>query len=102
MNLHQRPPYELVLQGLVLALSLVAVRSQANVYATNIRVNDDITNVVASGATTITITYVLNEPASLGTTIEFLAGNTIVRSVSLPAGDSGTVRGFNVVSWDTG
>jgi len=101
MNLHQKPRLNL-LQGVVLALSLVAVRSQANVYATNIRVNDDITNVVASGATTITITYVLNEPASLGTTIEFLAGNTIVRSVSLPAGGSGTVRGFNVVSWDTG
>ena len=101
MNLHQKPRLNL-LQGVVLALSLVALRAQANVYATNIRVNDDITNVVASGATTITITYLLNEPASLGTTIEFLSGNTIARSLSLPAGGSGTVRGFNVISWDTG
>jgi hypothetical protein len=58
--------------------------------------------VVASGGDTITITYLLNEPASLGTTIEFLSGNSIVRSLSLPAGGSGTVRGFNIISWDTG
>lgn len=102
MNLHQKPRLKLLLQGVVLALSLVALRSQANVYATNIRVNSDITNVVASGGEIITITYALNEPATLGTTIEFLSGNTIVRSLSLPAGGSGTVRGFNVISWDTG
>jgi hypothetical protein len=102
MNLHQKPRLKLLLPGVILALSLATLRSQANVYATNIRVNGDITNVVASGGDTITITYLLNEPASLGTTIEFLSGNTIVRSNSLPAGGSGTVRGFNIVSWDTG
>lgn len=102
MNLHPKPRLNLLLPAVVLALSLVALRSRANVYATNIRVNDDITNVVASGGDTITITYLLNEPASLGATIEFLAGTNMVRSLSLPAGGSGTVRGFNVVSWDTG
>src|SRR4051812_6718132 len=98
MNLHQNPPFKFLLQGLVLALSLLALRSQANVYATNIRVNEGITNVVANGGDIITITYRLNEPATLGATIEFRAGATVVRSLLLPAGGSGTVRGFNVVS----
>ena len=102
MNLHSNSSLKVLLQGVVLAVCFAELRSQANVYASDIHVNDGLTNVLANAGDIISITYRLNEPATGGATIQLLAGNTVVKYRDLPPGGSGTVRGFNVVSWDTG
>src|SRR5215467_8607264 len=70
--------------------------ARANVYATNIKLNGGLTN-----ATTVpaTISYVLNEPASLGVTVKILFGSTVVRTITITNGP-GTALGTNTVIWD--
>jgi hypothetical protein len=103
MNLNRKFSLNLVLSGWLLCLGFFAVTPQlrANVYATNVRVNGATTNLVADAGTNLTIGYVLNEPASLGVTIQIVSGGTVVRSLDFPGGAPGTVRGLNEVTWDT-
>lgn len=75
-----------------------ATRCRANVYATDVRVNDDFTNIVAT-SDPIVISYILNEPASLGTTVQIQSGSTVVQTLEFPSGIQGTLRGFNAVTW---
>jgi hypothetical protein len=91
-----------VFAGLVLGLFILAFagRANANVYATNLRINGGTTNLVTAPTNAITITYVLNEPASLGTTVQILSGTNVVLSLPFPAEGQGTLRGFNSVTWD--
>lgn len=79
--------------------------AHANVYATNIRFAGS----VASSPTNVTvyvpcelsfISYLLNEPASAGVTLEILSGTTVVRTIEIPGGAPGTLRGVNTVEWD--
>jgi hypothetical protein len=47
----------------------------------------------------VAISYILNEPAS-GVTVNILSGITVVRSIPVAAGNQGTLRGANTVTWD--
>jgi hypothetical protein len=84
-----------------LALSTYTPSAHANVYASNIKVNG-----VLQGSATVgqgvgaTITYILNEPASLGLTVQIYSGATLVRAIAIAGGSSGTTQGLNSVVWD--
>jgi hypothetical protein len=81
-------------------LTLFPYRSHANVYATNIRLNGGITNIVIPAGTNMAIGYALNEPATLGVTINISSGATTVRTFTLASPDPGTSQGSNYVVWD--
>jgi hypothetical protein len=102
MKLNRELPWNSVLGGLILGLgmSVFTPRAAANVYATNIRINDGTTNIVASPGDTITISYLLNEPASAGAAVQILSGSVVVYSLNFPPQTQGTLRGFNEVTWD--
>lgn len=101
MKLKQRWAWTSVWGGLVLGLvGMFAAQCQANVYPSDVRLNGGSTNVTALPGDTLTISYVLNEPASLGATVQILSGTTVVQTLDLPAGVEGTLRGFNFVNWE--
>jgi hypothetical protein len=90
-----------VFAGLIaLALAVCAPRANANVYATNIKLNDGTNNVTVSPGTPVTISYILNEPASGGVRIDIGLGAGVARSIALTNGQPGTFRGANSVEWD--
>jgi hypothetical protein len=68
--------------------------ARANVYATDIRLDSSLTNINHSGATPLTITYHLNQPATLGVTIDIWQGTSPVATIS-----GGTNMGLNTVVW---
>jgi hypothetical protein len=87
----------------LLALPLLlsnAVSVRANVYATNIKVNGGLSAVGVPLGATAQISYILNEPASGGVIIKISSTNALVRTITIPAGSPGTLRGTNVVTWD--
>src|ERR1017187_7968834 len=92
-----------ILTGLALGLALAsyAPSAHANVYASNIKINGVLTGSASvaqgSGAT---ITYILNEPASLGLEIQIFSGTNAVRAIVIAGGLSGTSQGLNTNSWD--
>lgn len=93
-----------VRQGLVLTILIVISGSslpsaKANVYATNIKLNSSTTNVIAPPNSSVDISYILNEPATLGVTLKILSGATTVRTLSITNGQ-GTLAGANTVTWD--
>jgi hypothetical protein len=78
---------------LALAVSLLAPSARANVYATDIKgVN------TAFGVNNIT--YVLNEPATLGVTIQISSGAKVLRVLTAPSGANGALVGSNSIVWD--
>src|SRR6267154_3563736 len=87
--------------GLTIGLVMLpcAPSLHANVYATNIRANAS-TNAVVVRGDSISITYHLNEPASMGVTVKILSGATVVRSFNFSGGSPGTDRGLNTLVWD--
>src|SRR5689334_12443327 len=88
---------------LVLAICSFPQRSLANVYATAVKLNGAFTNVVAgpvtNGATNVVISYVLNEPATAGVTVQVKLGTATVRTFTLSSGP-GTSKGTNSVTWN--
>ena len=88
--------------GLALALALAtsAPSAHANVFASNVKINGGMTNVSVAQGAGVTITYILNEPASSGVALKILSGATAVRTISIAGGSAGTVRGLNTVTWD--
>ncbi len=74
--------------------------ARANIYATDIRLNGDTNNLPVATGGQAAISYILNEPAILGASIDILSGTNIVRSISLTNGEPGALRGTNTVSWD--
>jgi hypothetical protein len=84
--------------ALALALAIHAPSARANVYATNIKLNGSLTS-ATNVQTGLTISYILNEPATLGTTIRILSGATVVNTISIPSGEAGTLMGLNTVFW---
>ena len=100
------PPKDLqchwIVGGLALALALTAFApsAHANVYATNIKINGGTTNVSVQPGSSLSISYILNEPASGGVTVQVLSGVTVIRSISLAGGVAGAKRGTNTVVWD--
>lgn len=95
-------PRNSIVGGLALALALTAFApsAQANVYATNIKINGGTTNISVQAGASVNISYILNEPASAGVTIKVLSRATPVRTISLAAGAAGARRGTNAVVWD--
>src|SRR5581483_10668370 len=93
------PKAQLFLSLAVFLFLTHASSAYANVYATNIKVNGSLTGVSVPTGGSANISYILNEPASGGAMIRILSGNTIVRSISIPAGAAGTLRGTNTVVW---
>jgi hypothetical protein len=81
-------------------LLLGSTKAHANVYATNIRFNGGLTNIVVPAGTNVAITYSLNEAATLGVTININAGATTVRTITLTSPGPGTLQGSNYVVWD--
>ena len=95
-------PRNWIVGGLALALALTtfAPSAHANVYATNIKINGGTTNLSVQPGSSLSISYILNEPASAGVTVQVLSGATAVRSISLAGGLAGARRGTNTVVWD--
>src|SRR5204863_6699547 len=74
----------------------------ANVYATNIKFNGNSTNATAPSGSVVSISYILNEPATLGVTVKVLSGSTVVRTFEFaPDSTNGVTRGLNTIDWDT-
>jgi len=48
----------------------------------------------------VVITYILNEPATLGTTIAVTSGSNLVRVLTAPPGANGALMGSNLFVWD--
>ena len=91
----------LLIAASALALLWTAPSARANVYATNIKLAGSLTNNVTSGAgVPLTITFILNEAATAGTTINILSGGTSVRTLTIASGSAGTLQGLNTVTWD--
>ncbi len=81
-------------------LCLCTQTARANVYATNIKINGDMTNSVSVGqGSAVNISYILNEAATAGVTVKILSGQNVVRSISIASG-AGTAKGANTVVWD--
>src|ERR1041385_980619 len=74
--------------------------ARANVYATAIKLNGGFTNAISGPGTNVLISYALNEAASAGVTVEIKLAGTTVRSLFLPAGSAGALKGTNSVTWD--
>jgi hypothetical protein len=70
------------------------------VFASNVKINGGTSNVSVAPGASVSISYILNEPASAGVTIKILSGTTAVRTISLAGGSAGTLRGTNIVVWD--
>jgi hypothetical protein len=85
---------------LLTLLTLFPARSRANVYATNIRLNGGLTNIVVPAVTNLVISYSLNESATLGVAININSGATTVRTFALAYPGPGTLQGSNYVIWD--
>lgn len=89
-----------ILATLVAAGLTMAGSARANVFASNIKVNGSLTNSVsAAQGSSVAITYILNEAATAGVTINIASGGTTVRTITIASG-AGTTKGLNTVNWD--
>jgi hypothetical protein len=79
-----------IITGVLLATS----SARANVYATDIKVNGSLFTVTNAGAAPVTITYRLNQIATLGVTLTILQGTNQVATLA-----GGTNFGLNTVVW---
>jgi hypothetical protein len=87
----------------VLALMMVFAclpSARANIYATNIKLNGGTANLNLSPGDSVSISYILNEPASLGVTLNIVNGNNVVRSYAFAPNTAGALLGTNSVLWD--
>jgi hypothetical protein len=92
-----------IIAGVVasLVLTLVPQNAQANVYATDLRINGSLSGPVnSSPGSAVTISYILNEDATAGVTVNILSNETVVRSIPIASGSNGANRGPNSVIWD--
>jgi hypothetical protein len=81
--------------GFTLAAAILsAAIARANVYATDIKVDGNLTGVAQDSGSAVSISYILNEPATAGVTVKILQGSTVVASFAGTAN-----RGLNTVSW---
>jgi hypothetical protein len=88
---------------LILALlaPLLASSVRANVYITNFRLNGVVVLTNSAAVTNINISYILNEPAALGVTINISSSNTLLRTLTAAPGTKGALFGSNVMVWDS-
>ena len=83
LKLSFEPRYALVGLPLAMAILLQCSSARANIYATNIKLNDGLTNVTSAADAPVTISYILNEPATAGVEIDFLSGSSVAGSLVL-------------------
>jgi hypothetical protein len=88
------------LLAMLLPFTLQPSPALANVYATNIKLNGGTTDVVMQPSDNVTVSYILNEPASLGVTLNILSTTGAVRTLAFPANAVGARKGVNTVIWD--
>ena len=102
MKLNRELPWNSLWGAIIVGMTLLcfAPRCLANIYATDIRINDDFTNIVINAGDTVGINYILNEPATLGATVQIFSGATVVRTLTFQPDTQGALRGVNSVSWD--
>ena len=86
--------------AIALALTSLTLSARGNVYATNIKINGTTNSPTVFAGNNTAISYILNEPASGGVTVNILLAGTVIRSIAVAAGDPGTLRGANTVTWD--
>jgi len=86
--------------ALALALVMAAPSAHANVYASNIKINGELLAAQAEQGQNVNISYILNEPASDGVTINILSNAVVIRTLNVAGGGAGALRGANTVVWD--
>jgi hypothetical protein len=86
---------------LALAAPLLISSARANLYVTNFRLNGAVLLTNSAAVTNINITYILNEPAALGVTINISSSNTLLRTMTAAPGTQGALFGSNVMVWDS-
>ena len=105
MNHPTKFPKMSLLGGLAVAGALLfgPAAAKANVFASNIKVGGVLTNgstPVAQGGA-VNISYVLNEAATAGASINICSGATLIDTITIASGSAGTLRGLNNVVWGT-
>jgi len=93
LSLHNR----IGLVGL-LFFCLFARSAQANVYATDIRLNGSLLPQVILPGGNLTISYILNETATVGVWVRLYYGTNVVKTLASADGNAGTNAGLNSVS----
>jgi hypothetical protein len=83
-----------------MAAHLLASTARANVYATNLKLDNAHDPVTAVGHGNVNITFILNESATLGTTINISSATNLIRTLIFGPGTNGTWRGTNLCVWD--
>ncbi len=71
--------------------------ARANVYATDIHVNNSLQAGVLVPGSPVTISYVLNDTANAGVCVQICAGSNVVKTFTSTAG---TNTGLNTLVWD--
>ncbi len=96
------PLNRLIIRGMAigLAISFLTPSARANVYATSLKLNGSTNDPTIGAGEEVSISYILNEPASAGVTIRILSGTTAVRTITITAGNPGTTQGTNTVIWN--
>jgi hypothetical protein len=79
-----------IITGVVLS----TLSARANVYATDIKVNGSLSTITDAGANPVTITYRLNQAATLGVSVNVWQGTNLVATIT-----GGTNFGLNTVVW---
>lgn len=74
--------------------------SRANVYATDIYLNGSPNAGVIVPGGTLTISYILNEPATAGVSVRIYSDSNVVRTLQADGGQPGTEAGTNSLIWD--
>ncbi|HTA29224.1 MAG TPA: FlgD immunoglobulin-like domain containing protein [Candidatus Cybelea sp.] len=86
---------------LALAAPLLASTARANLYITNLRLNGAVLLTNSAAVTNINITYILNEPAAQGVTVQISSGSNLLRTLTAAPGSQGALFGSNVMVWDS-
>jgi hypothetical protein len=79
---------------MVTGVVLSALSARANVYATDIKLNGSLSTITDAGAGPVTISYRLNQAATLGVGVAIWQGTNQVATIS-----GGTNMGLNTVLW---
>jgi hypothetical protein len=85
---------------LVFILLFCSISVRANVYATDIRINGSMNAGVIIPGSQVTVSYILNENASLGMFVKVIAGTNVVWTNAMAGGSAGTMVGSNSFVWN--
>lgn len=74
--------------------------ARANVFASNVQLNQTSTNLITDPGDSVTIHYLLNQNADAGVTVALFNGPVTVWSTNRTGGGAGTLRGTNLIVWN--